>query len=92
MGLILFPVGLVIPLYFFIKASRDEPPDQGTLEVATVIVWGILGMIAVELGREEGAKALSALFVSMIVLFFLFILFAQHNHVSAYPTRLRPVP
>lgn len=48
-----FPIGLIIPAYFYVKANGDEPPNQGTLECATVILWGIPGIAAVELGGKK---------------------------------------
>lgn len=70
-ALLTFPLGLAIPAYFYIKASRDEPVDQTPLEVWTVILWGILGIVAVEFGGRNGAKVLWGLLVAFIFLLFL---------------------
>lgn len=70
-GLLTLPIGLVIPAYFYVKANGDEPPNQGTLECATIILWGILGIAAVELGGKRGAKILWGIMVALVFLFFL---------------------
>lgn len=70
-ALLTFPIGLAIPAYFYIKASRDEPVDQTPLEVWTVILWGILGIVAVEIGGRNGAKVLWGLLAAFILLIFI---------------------
>lgn len=70
-GLLSFPVGLVIPAYFYIKASGDSPPDQTPLEVWTVILLGLFGIIAVEVGGRKGAKVLWGILAAFILLIFL---------------------
>lgn len=69
-----FPVGLLIPAYFFVKASRDEPPNQTPLEVWTVILLGIFGIAAVEIGGRDGAKVLWGILAALLILFILFII------------------
>jgi hypothetical protein len=68
-ALLTFPVGLLIPGYFFIKAKGDEPPNQGRWEVVTAILFGIIGIAAVEIGGEKGAKALWAISVGLFIVF-----------------------
>lgn len=67
-GLLTFPIGLAIPAYFAIKATRSEPPDQTPLEVWTVILLGIFGIAAVELGGRRGAKVLWIIAIAFFAL------------------------
>ena len=57
-GLLTIPVGLLIPGYFYMKANNGTAVEQTTLEVWTVILLGIFGIAAVELGGRSGAKLL----------------------------------
>lgn len=77
-GLLTFPVGLLIPLYFYIKASGDEPVDQGGWEIAAVLLVGIFGILAVELGGEKGAKILFGIVIvfGILGMFLFFALLA----------------
>lgn len=70
-AVITFPLGLIIPAYFYIKASGSEPPNQTPLEVWTVILLGLFGVAAVEIGGRNGAKALWGLIGAFILLVFL---------------------
>lgn len=54
---ITFPLGLVIFPYMFLKKRRGEAEDQPALETWTVVVFGIFGIIGVELGGERTTKA-----------------------------------
>lgn len=51
-----FPFGLVVPLYFLFKARGDEPVEQGRMEVAAVLLLNLVGIAAVELRGESGAR------------------------------------
>lgn len=67
-GLLTFPVGLLIPIYFYIKTSNGTAKEQGAWEAWAVILVGIIGIVAVELGGETGAKiALALLLVAPIL-------------------------
>lgn len=73
-ALLTFPVGLAVPAYFYIKTSNGTAREQGAWEAWAVILVGILGIVAVELGGETGAKIIIALAVIGIpVLFILFV-------------------
>lgn len=67
-GLLTIPVGLLVPAYFYIKADRGEGKDQSALEVWTVILAGILGIAAVELGGQKGAKILWGIIIALFAL------------------------
>ena len=60
-GLVTFPIGLAIPAYFYIKSSNGTAQEQGGWEAWAVILAGIFGIIAIELGGEKGAKVILAL-------------------------------
>jgi hypothetical protein len=47
-ALITFPFGLMIPAYFYFKASKGDGSSQSTAEIATVLIFNVLGMIVVE--------------------------------------------
>lgn len=51
-----FPFGVVVPIYFLVKAYGDEPVDQTRMEVAAVLVLNLIGIAAVELRGERGAR------------------------------------
>lgn len=67
-GLLTIPVGLLIPAYFYIKADRGEGRSQSALEIWTVILAGIFGIAAVELGGRKGAKILWGIIIALFVL------------------------
>ena len=67
-GLLTIPVGLLIPAYFYIKADRGEGKDQSALEIWTVILLGIFGIAAVELGGRKGAKILWGIAAALLLL------------------------
>lgn len=73
-ALLTFPIGLAVPAYFYIKTSNGTARDQGGWEAWAVILVGILGIAAVELGGETGAKIIIAL--ALLGIPVLFILFA----------------
>lgn len=73
-ALLTFPIGLAVPIYFYVKTSNGTAKDQGAWEAWAVILVGIIGIIAVELGGETGAKIIIALAVLGIPI--LIILFA----------------
>lgn len=54
-GLITFPVGLIVPGYLYYRATRGGAMKQSALETWTVILIGIIGIVAVELGGRKGA-------------------------------------
>ena len=66
-GLLTLPIGLLVPAYFYIKADRGEGKSQSALEIWTVILTGILGIAAVELGGRKGAKILWGIVVALFV-------------------------
>jgi len=67
-GLLSFPIGLAIPAYFYIKASKGQGVAQSALEIWTVVLLGIFGIAAVELGGRTGAKILWAIVAALFVL------------------------
>ena len=60
-ALLTFPIGLVVPIYFYVKTSNGTASEQGAWEAWAVIIVGILGILAVELGGETGAKIILAI-------------------------------
>jgi len=69
-----FPIGLAVPAYFYIKTSNGTAREQGAWEAWAVILVGIIGIVAVELGGETGAKIIIAL--ALLGIPVLFIIFA----------------
>ncbi len=67
-GLLTFPIGLVIPAYFYIKANKGQGTAQSGLEILTAIALGIFGIAAVELGGRKGAMILWAIVAALFVL------------------------
>jgi len=67
-ALLSFPLGLLIPIYFYIKADNGSAAAWGPWEVWGVILGGIIGIIAVELGGELGGKIAVALAILVPVL------------------------
>jgi len=67
-GLLTFPIGLLIPIYFYIKTSNGTAKEQGAWEAWAVILVGIIGIVAVELGGETGAKIALALLLVVPIL------------------------
>lgn len=61
------PIGVLVPLYLYIKADRGEAGELSTLEIAAILFAGVIGIIAVELGGRTGA-------IIAIALPFVFIL------------------
>jgi len=70
-GLLTVPVGLLVPGYFYMKTNNETAVEQTTLEIWTVILLGIFGIAAVELGGRNGAKLLwgaaTLVFVLLII-------------------------
>lgn len=56
-----FPLGLAIVSYLYLKSKNKTGMTQGPWESWTVVVIGILGIAAVEIGGERGAKFIWAL-------------------------------
>lgn len=50
-----FPIGVLIPVYFYIKADNGEAGEQTPLEIFAVLFAGIIGILGVELGGRTGA-------------------------------------
>jgi len=72
-ALLTFPVGLIVPAYFYIKTSNGTAREQGAWEAWAVIIAPVLGIIAVELAGETGAKiaiALALLGIPILLLLF----------------------
>jgi ribosomal protein L40E len=70
-SIILVPVtliGIVIPIYLFYKARKGTGKDQSGWESWAAILFGLIGIVAVELGGETAAKALWGLLAVTIVL------------------------
>ncbi len=67
-GLLTIPVGLLVPGYFYMKANNGTAVEQTTLEIWTVILLGIFGIAAVELGGRNGAKLLWGVAILVFVL------------------------
>ena len=67
-GLLTIPVGLLVPGYFYMKASNGNSGEHTTLEIWTVILLGIFGIAAVELGGRRGAKILWGLALAAVLL------------------------
>jgi hypothetical protein len=73
-ALLTFPIGIAVPAYFYIKTSNGTASEQGAWEAWAVILVGILGIVAVELGGETGAKI--AIAVALLGIPVLLLLFA----------------
>jgi hypothetical protein len=73
-SLILFPFGLLVPTYFYFKGSRGTGVDQTPLEVWTVVLTSLIGIIAVETGGRKGAKAVWYIFVIILMIMFLLVM------------------
>jgi len=67
-AIISFPIGLAVPIYFYIKSNNGTASEQGAWEAWAVILAGIIGIIAVELGGETGAKVAIAIVVIIPIL------------------------
>ena len=67
-GLLSFPIGLIIPGYLYWKASKGEGASQSAFETWTAIILGIFGIAAVELGGRKGAKILWGIVVALFLL------------------------
>jgi len=70
-ALISFPVGLLIPGYLYIKADRGEAKELSAFEIWTVILLGIFGIAAVEIGGPTGAKIAWSIVIALFALFVL---------------------
>lgn len=64
-----FPIGLVVPGYFYYKCRNGGALKQGALETWTVIFMGIFGIVAVEFGGKKGAKILWGTLIALIGIF-----------------------
>lgn len=67
-GLLTIPVGLLVPGYFYMKASNGNSGEHTSLEIWTVILLGIFGIAAVELGGRKGAKILWGIALAALLL------------------------
>lgn len=67
-AIISFPLGLLVPVYFYIKANNGSAAEFGPWEVWGVILAGIIGIIAVELAGETGGKIAVAFAILVPVL------------------------
>ena len=67
-GLVSFPIGLIVPGYLFYKAQSGTGNGQSGLEAWTAILLGIVGIIAVEIGGRTAAKVLWGLVVVSLIL------------------------
>lgn len=67
-GVLTIPVGLLVPGYFYMKASNGNSNEHTSLEIWTVILLGIFGIAAVELGGRRGAKILWGLALGTVLL------------------------
>ncbi|MFC7077431.1 hypothetical protein [Haloarcula halophila] len=67
-AIISFPIGLAVPIYFYIKSNNGTAAEQGAWEAWGVILAGIIGIIAVELGGETGGKIAIAIVVLLPIL------------------------
>ncbi|RLM56792.1 hypothetical protein DVK02_09930 [Halobellus sp. Atlit-31R] len=65
-GIGTFPIGLIVPAYLFYKASNGTGREQSGLESWTAILFGIIGIVAVEIGGRTAAKVLWGLFVVIV--------------------------
>ncbi|GGM74423.1 hypothetical protein J2752_002724 [Halarchaeum rubridurum] len=66
-----FPVGLLVPAYFAYRAKQGTGVEQGRWEVWAVLLGNVIGIAAVELAGETGAKAvviLELLFGALVIL------------------------
>jgi hypothetical protein len=61
MPFLTFPIGAVIPAYFYLKASNGDGRAQGQWKAWGVILMDVIGIAAVELAGETGGKIAVAL-------------------------------
>jgi hypothetical protein len=65
-GLLTFPVGLVVPGYLYYKCKNGSAIKQSPLETWTAILMSIIGIVAVELGGRKGAMISWGVFASLM--------------------------
>ena len=70
-GLLTIPVGLLVPGYFYYKASNGTGANQTPLEVWTILLTGIVGIAVVEFAGRKGAKIIWYLLGGIVLLFIL---------------------
>lgn len=70
-----FPIGIAVPLYFYIKSKRGKADEQTTLEIITVLIYGLSGIISVEFGGRTGAKIIILVSIVLISIILLIIIF-----------------
>jgi len=86
-----FPIGLLVPAYFAYRAKQGTGLEQGRWEVWAVLLGNLIGIAAVELAGETGAKVvvlLELLFgVVLFVAALLFgaVLLGAYTQVGAAP-------
>lgn len=93
MAFLTFPIGAVVPAYFYIKASNGDGKGQGQWEAWGVILMNIIGIAAVELAGETGGKIAVGLFIVQSILGILAIiaLFVFVGFASMQPASLAVV-
>jgi hypothetical protein len=67
-AIISFPIGLAVPIYFYIKTSNGSASEQGPWEAWGVILGGIIGILLVEILGELGGKISVALAILIPIL------------------------
>lgn len=67
-AIISFPIGLAVPIYFYIKTSNGTASEQGAWEAWGAILGGIIGIVLVEILGELGGKIAVALAVLLPIL------------------------
>jgi hypothetical protein len=72
-GLLTFPVGLIVLGYLYYKCKKGGAIEQSSLETWTAILLGIIGIVAVELGGRKGAKISWGVFISLIAVIVLVV-------------------
>jgi predicted nucleic acid-binding Zn ribbon protein len=70
-GLVTFPVGLLVPGYLYYKASNGTGAEQTPLETWTVLLTSLVGIAIVEFAGRKGAKILWYLVGGIVLSFIL---------------------
>jgi len=70
-AIISFPIGLLVPVYFYLKANNGSAAGMGPWEVWGAIIGGIIGIVLVEILGELGGKIAIAIAVLLPILFML---------------------
>ncbi|GGN05560.1 zinc ribbon domain-containing protein [Halarchaeum nitratireducens] len=86
-----FPVGLLVPAYFAYRAKQGTGVEQGRWEVWAVLLGNVIGIAAVELAGETGAKVvvilelLLGIFVILAGIIGAFVLSGAYAQVGGAP-------